>query len=144
MSEAPTQTRANAEKVRRAYARWEASKGVDADSFLELLADDVVMRSLLNPPELHPLAQERVGKEFARDYLESLALNLEMIAFPTEEVVAEGDTVVWIGSCHWRDRKTGAEANTPKADVWHFQGGLAVSVMEYFDTLGFARLNNLV
>jgi ketosteroid isomerase-like protein len=135
---------ANAEKVRRAYARWEASKGVDADGFLELLADDVVMRSLLNPPELHPLAQERVGKEFARDYLESLALHLEMIAFPTEQVVAEGDTVVWIGSCHWRDRKTGADANTPKADVWRFRDGLAVSVMEYFDTLGFARLNKLV
>lgn len=144
MNEAPTQTRANAGKVRRAYARWEASRGADADAFLELLADDVVMRSLLSPPDLHPLAQERVGKEFARDYLESLALNLEMIAFPTGEVVAEGDTVVWIGSCHWRDRKTGAEANTPKADVWHFRDGKAVSVMEYFDTLGFARLNKLL
>ncbi|MES2443617.1 MAG: nuclear transport factor 2 family protein [Pseudomonadota bacterium] len=135
---------ANADRVRRAYARWEASRGVDADAFLELLADDVVMRSLLNPPDLHPLAQERVGKEFARDYLESLALNLEMLAFPTEEVVAQGDTVVWIGSCRWRDRKTGAEADTPKADVWHFRGGKAVSVMEFFDTLGFARLNRLV
>jgi ketosteroid isomerase-like protein len=137
-------TQANADKVRRAYARWEASRGVDADGFLEILAEDVVMRSLLGPPDLHPLAQDRVGREFARDYLESLALNLEMVAFPTEQVVAEGDTVVWIGSCHWRDRKTGAEANTPKADVWRFEDGLAVSVMEYFDTLGFARLNKLV
>lgn len=138
------ETQANAEKIRRAYARWEASRGADAEGLLDLLADDVVMRSLLGPPELHPLAQDRVGKEFARDYLESLALNLEMIAFPTKQVVAEGDTVVWIGGCHWRDRKTGAEASTPKADVWHFRDGKAVSVMEYFDTLGFARLNRLV
>jgi uncharacterized protein len=138
-------SQANADKVRRAYARWEASRGVDADGFLEILAEDVVMRSLLNPPDLHPMAQDRVGKEFARDYLESLALNLEMVAFPTDQVVAEGDTVVWIGSCHWRDRKSGAEANTPKVDVWRFgSDGLAVSVMEYFDTLGFARLNKLV
>jgi len=139
-----SEAQANAAKVRQAYARWEASRGADANGFLDVLADDVVMRSVLGPPELHPLAQDRVGKEFARDYLESLALNLEMIAFPTEEVVAEGDTVVWIGSCHWRDPKTGAEANTPKADIWHFRDGLAVSVMEFFDTLGFARLNRLV
>jgi ketosteroid isomerase-like protein len=139
-----SQAQSNADKVRGAYARWESSRGGDADAFLELLADDVVMRSLLGPPELHPLAQARVGKEFARDYLESLALNLEMIAFPTEEVVAEGDTVVWIGSCHWRDPRTGLEAKTPKADIWRFRDGKAVSVMEYFDTLGFARLNRLV
>lgn len=137
-------TQANADKVRRAYARWEASKGVDADAFVEILAEDVVMRSVLGPPDLHPLAQDRVGREFARDYLESLALNLEMISFPTEEVVAEGDTVVWIGSCHWRDRKSGVDSNTPKADIWHFRDGKAVSVMEFFDTLGFARLNKLV
>jgi len=139
-----SEAQANADKVRQAYARWEASKGADANGFLDVLADDVVMRSVLGPPDLHPLAQDRVGKEFARDYLESLALNLEMIAFPTEQVVAEGDTVVWIGSCHWRDPKTGAEANTPKADIWHFRDGLAVSVMEFFDTLGFARLNRLI
>lgn len=140
MSEAQT----NADRVRRAYARWEASKGADAEVFIEMLADDVVMRSLLSPPDLHPLAQDRVGKEFARDYLESLALNLEMLAFPTEEVVAQGDIVVWIGSCHWRDRQTGLEAQTPKADIWHFRDGKAVSVMEMFDTLGFARLNRLL
>jgi ketosteroid isomerase-like protein len=139
-----SQAQANADKVRHAYARWEASRGADANGFLDALADDVVMRSILSPPELHPLAQDRVGKEFARDYLESLALNLEMIAFPTDQIVAQGDTVVWIGSCHWRDPKTGVEANTPKADVWQFRDGLAVSVMEFFDTLGFARLNKLV
>lgn len=135
---------ANAEKVRQAYARWEASKGADANGFLDVLADDVVMRSVLGPPDLHPLAQDRVGKEFARDYLELLVLNLEMVAFPTEQIVAEGDTVVWVGSCHWRDPRTGMEANTPKADIWRFRDGLAVSVMEFFDTLGFARLNKLV
>jgi len=137
-------TQTQAEQVRRAYARWDESKGADADGFLDLLADDVVMRTALDPPELHPLAQDRVGIEHARDYLVSLALNLQMIAFPTEEVVAQGDTVVWIGSCHWRDAKSGKEANTPKVDIWHFRNGKAVSVMEMFDTLGFARLNGLV
>jgi hypothetical protein len=138
------QTQINAEKIRSAYARWEESKGSDPDGFLDLMADDVVLRTLLGPAEFHPLAEDRVGIAFAREYLISLALNLEMISFPTEEVVAQGDTVVWIGSCHWRDRKTGAEARTPKADIWRFRDGRAVEAMEMFDTLGFARLNGLL
>ena len=138
------QTESNAEKIRSAYARWEASKGSDPDGLLELMADDIVLRTLLGPDEPHPMAQDRVGVDFAREYLISLALNLEMVAFPTEEVVAQGDTVVWIGSCAWRDRKTGAEARTPKADIWRFRDGKAVEAMEMFDTLGFARLNGLL
>jgi ketosteroid isomerase-like protein len=134
-----------AERVRHAYARWAESKGADAEPLLALLGEHSVMRTLLAPPELHPLAQDRVGVEFARDYVESLVLNLEMVEFPTEEVVATGDTVVWIGSCRWRNPRTGEEIGSPKADIWRFGAdGKAVSVMEMFDTLGFARLNKLV
>ncbi len=127
-----------------AYAQWHATRGASNELFLTLMAEDVEMRTLLDPPELHPMAQTRIGIEHARDYLESLALNLEMIEFPTEEIVAQGNTVVWIGSCHWRDPRTGLEARTPKADIWHFHEGKAVRVMEMFDTLGFARFSRLV
>jgi ketosteroid isomerase-like protein len=132
------------ELLAQAYARWEESKGADAEPFLALMAEDVSLKTALNPPELHPLAQERIGLEYARDYLTSLALNLEMVSFPTERIVAEGDTLVWIGSCCWRNRRTGGEAFTPKVDVWRFRDGKAVSVLEMFDTLGFARLNQLI
>lgn len=127
-----------------AYARWEESKGADAEPLLALMAEQVSLRTSLHPPELHPLAQERIGLEYARDYLTSLALNLEMVSFPTEEIVAQGETLVWIGSCCWRNRRTGEEAFTPKVDVWRFRGGKAASVLEMFDTLGFARLNGLL
>jgi uncharacterized protein len=139
-----SQTQANADRVRHAYAQWHATRGASPEAFLDMMADDVRMRTVLSPPELHPLAHERSGIENARDYLVSLVLNLEMIEFPTEEVVAERDTVVWIGSCRWRDRKTGEETGTAKVDIWHFEDGKAVSVMEMFDTLGFAKLNGLV
>ena len=139
MNEAPPPV----DRIRHAYRRWHETRGVSADLFLDLMAPDISMRTLLNPPELHPLAQERVGIEHARDYLDSLVLNLEMVEFPTEEVVAEGNTVVWIGSCHWRCPRTGREAKTPKVDIWRFRDGKAVSVMEMFDTIGFARVNSL-
>ncbi|MEI9927667.1 MAG: nuclear transport factor 2 family protein [Sphingomonas sp.] len=132
------------DRLRHAYQQWHETKGASSDLFLDLLADEIVMRTVLNPAEPHPMAQERIGIEHARDYLDSLVLNLEMLEFPTEEIVAQGDTVVWIGSCHWRDPRSGREARTAKADIWRFRDGKAVSVMEMFDTLGFARLNQLV
>ncbi|MBX3563087.1 MAG: nuclear transport factor 2 family protein [Sphingomonas sp.] len=140
MGAAPT----NAERIRQAYARWAETKGESADLFVDMLADDVVMTTALDPSEPHPLAQARKGKQFASDYLESLALNLTMLDYPTEEVIDGGDTVVWIGSCHWRDRASGREAHTPKVDIWRFEGGKAVSVLEMFDTLGFARFNRMI
>jgi ketosteroid isomerase-like protein len=90
------------------------------------------------------MAQERIGIDSAREYLVSLVLNLEMVEFPTEEIVTQGNTVVWIGSCHWRDPASGREAKSAKADIWHFRDGKAVSVMEMFDTIGFAHLNRLL
>jgi len=139
MSETPPPVAALA----HAYAQWNATRGASGDLFLDLMAPDISMRTLLNPPELHPLAQERIGIENARGYLDSLVLNLEMVEFPTEEIVAQGNTVVWIGSCHWRCPRTGREAKTAKVDVWRFADGRAVSVMEMFDTIGFARINSL-
>jgi ketosteroid isomerase-like protein len=139
-----SQTQANAERIRNAYAQWNATKGASPEAFLDLMAEDVRMKTNLAPPELHPLAHERTGIENARDYLVSLVLHLEMIDFPTEEIVAQGDTVVWIGSCAWRDRKTGEETDTRKVDVWRFKDGKVVDVLEMFDTLGFARLNGLL
>lgn len=139
-----SQTQANADKVRHAYALWNDTRGASPEAFLDMMAEDVRMNTVLDPPELHPLAHERVGIENARDYLVSLVLHLEMIEFPTEEIVAQGDTVVWIGSCTWRDRKTGVETRTKKVDILHFSDGKVVSVLEMFDTLGFARLNGLI
>jgi ketosteroid isomerase-like protein len=137
-------TRTTVDRVRHAYEQWHETKGQSAELFLDLLHEDVRMRSVLNPPELHPLADARIGIDLAREYLTSLTVNMEMIDFPTHQVIVDGDTIVWVGSCRWRDRKTGREAATPKVDIWHFRDGKCVSLMEMFDTLGFARLNGLV
>lgn len=132
------------DRLAHAYRRWHETRGASAALFLELMDESISMRTLLNPPELHPMAQERIGLAHARDYLDSLVLNLEMLAFPTEEIVAQGNTVVWIGRCHWRDPRNGRESDTAKVDIWRFRDGKAVSVMEMFDTLGFARLAGLL
>ncbi len=67
-----------------------------------------------------------------------------MIDFPQERIVAEGDTIVWIGRCAWRHRRTGQELDTPKIDVWTFRDGKAVRYFEMFDSLAFVRTAGLI
>ena len=134
-----TSTVSNGERVRAAYEHWEQSRGGDPEPFLALVGEDFTMASVLDPPDLHELARDHVGLDRVRDYFAALDADWEMIDFPTEQVVEQGDTVVWIGRCSWRNRHTGAVAATPKVDIWTFRDGRAVRMFVMFDTLAFVR-----
>ena len=129
----------NADLVRAAYEHWEESLGSDPEPFLALVAEDFTMASVLDPPDLHELAKDHYGLDRVRDYFAALHADWEMIDFPTEQVVEQDDTVVWIGRCTWRHRHTGRLATTPKVDIWTFRDGRAVRMFEMFDTLAFVR-----
>jgi ketosteroid isomerase-like protein len=135
MTDAPS----NGDLIRAAYQHWEESLGSDPEPFFALVSEDFAMASVLNPPDLHELARDRSGLDRVRDYFAALDAEWEMIDFPTEQVVEQGDTVVWIGRCTWRNRHTGVVATTPKVDIWTFREGRAVRMFEMFDTLAFAR-----
>jgi len=132
-------TTSNAARVRAAYEQWHISRGRDPVPFFALADDGIEMGSVLDPPELNNLARCHRGIQRMRDYFTALAAEWEMIEFPTEQVVEQGDTVVWIGRCVWRNRHTGVTVATPKVDIWTFREGKAVRFFEMFDTLGFAR-----
>ena len=129
----------NGDLVRKAYEQWEQNLGSDPEPFLKLVSDDFVMSSVLDPPDLHELARDHFGLDRVRDYFAALAADWEMIDFPTERVVEQNDTVVWIGRCTWRNRHTGRLATTPKVDIWTFADGRAVRMFEMYDTLAFVR-----
>ena len=135
MSDTPT----NAELVRTAYEHWERSLGSDPEPFFALVAEDFEMASALDPPDLHELACDHCGLDRVRDYFAALDADWEMVDFTTEQVIEQGDTVVWIGNCTWRNRHTGSVAATPKVDIWTFRDGQAVRMFEMFDTLAFVR-----
>ena len=134
-----TNASSNAELIRAAYAHWEQSEGHDPEPFFALVAEDFTMASVLDPPDLHELARDHYGLDRVREYFTALETDWEMIEFPTEQVVGQDDTVVWIGRCTWRNRHTGSVAATPKVDIWTFRDGRAVRMFEIYDTLGFAR-----
>jgi len=132
------------DQLKSAYDNWRRTKGGNLDEVLNLFDDQIEMHSVLEPGVKHELARVQTSREDTKKYFRELLDNWEMIDFPTEKVLADGDTVVWIGRCHWRNKKDGKEIDTPKIDVWTFQNGKAVRFFEMFDSLGFARAANLL
>ena len=132
------------DRVTKAYQSWRESRGCNVDEVIDLMADEIEMRSVLDPELPDDLAADRKTREEARDYFQILSRDWEMIDYPQEKIVADGDTIVWIGRCHWRHRPSGREINSPKIDVWTFRDGKAVSFFEMFDSLGFASTTGLI
>ena len=132
----------NVAALERLYRKWSDSKGGVADEVLDLLDDRVEMRSILAPELPSELAGSHVSKQQAADYFAALSREWEMIYFDVYQFIADGEhgeDVVMIGRCAWRHRETGAEVDTPKVDIWHFEYGRATRFMELFDSLAFAR-----
>jgi ketosteroid isomerase-like protein len=132
------------DQVTEAYRTWRESRGSNVDEVIEMMADEIEMRSVLDPGLPDDLAADRKTRDEARQYFEILTRDWEMIDYPQEKIVADEDTVVWIGRCHWRHKPTGREINSPKVDIWTFRDGKAVKFMEMFDSLGFASTTGLI
>ena len=127
------------DRLRDAYSEWSDSKGMSVDHWLDILGDEIEMRSVLSPDLPDDLAAHRVSKPAAVEYFATLARDWEMISFEADRFVADEDDVVMIGRCAWRNRATGKIVDTPKVDIWHFENGRAVTFLEMFDSLAFMR-----
>ena len=132
------------DELKDAYKNWRETKGGNLDQVLGLFDEQIEMHSVLEPDVRHELARVQRSREDTKNYFRELLDNWEMIDFPTEKIVADGDTVVWIGRCHWRNKHGGKEMDMPKIDVWTFHNGKAVRFFEIFDSLGFARAASLI
>jgi uncharacterized protein len=128
-----------AQRLKQAYASWSDSKGHSSAQWLELLGDEIEMRSVLAPDLPDDLAALRRTKSGAMEYFQTLARDWEMITFDCDRFVDGGDDVVMIGRCAWRNRATGRIVDTPKVDIWHFENGRAITFLEMFDSLAFMR-----
>jgi ketosteroid isomerase-like protein len=121
------------------YKRWGETKGGNVDEILNLLADDVVWRSIANG--LHGLnfAKEPLTKPNVRSYFENLSKDWELVFFDVERMIAQNHTVVVVAECSFRHRRTGKSFMSPKVDIWDFKRGKVVGFFEYFDTASAIR-----
>jgi uncharacterized protein len=124
----------NVGKLRRAYQLWHDTRGSSAQHWLDLMADNVRMRSLTAGAPGMDFTKANHGKAEAAQYFAGLSADWEMIHFTPAEFIAQGDRVVVLSTCAFRHRKTGKVAESPKADVFRFRDGRIVEFFEFFDT----------
>jgi ketosteroid isomerase-like protein len=120
--------------LKDAYRQWHESKGGSVQVWLDLMTDDVKVRSLAagRPSASFTVAAD--SKEQFKRYFEGLLADWEMINYKTGTFIAEGDRVAMLGSTSWRHRKTGRVVDTPKADFWTFREGKIADFRELYDT----------
>ena len=124
----------NVGKLRRAYQLWHDTRGGSAQHWLDLMADDVVMRSITAGAPGMDFTRANDGKAEAARYFAGLAADWEMIHFTPEEYVAQGDRVVVLSRVAFRYRRTGRVVESPKADVFRFHNGQIIEFFEFFDS----------
>lgn len=55
-------------------------------------------------------------------------------------LVAEGDTVVAVGNCTWKQKSTGEPASVKMVHVWTMDRGKAVGFLQHIDTVRVREL----
>ncbi|MBN9119642.1 MAG: nuclear transport factor 2 family protein [Planctomycetes bacterium] len=101
---------------------------------MDLMADDIEMRSVADGAPGMEFSAPRKGKGTVQGYFTALAADWELIYYTVDEFLVDGDRVATFGRCAFRNRKTGKTAETAVANRWRFRDGLAVEFYELYDT----------
>jgi ketosteroid isomerase-like protein len=124
----------NVEILREAYRRWADSKGMDADCWLDLVGDRVMLGSLAAGAPGMEFTRHRSDRAGVVAYLEGMLKAWEMLSYEISEYIDQGDRVVALGVAEFRDRSTGKAFTTVKADIFRFENGSIVEFFEFYDT----------
>ena len=128
-------TATNKEIITQAYASFAAG---DVPAALAAFADDIRWVE----PEGYPIAGTYVGPQ---GVLEGVFMRLGEIgdhfAVVPEQFVADGDTVVALGTLTWKHKDTGAPASVKMAHVWTFRDGKATTFQQHTDTVMVRELS---
>ncbi len=126
---------ANKDIIEGAYASF--AKG-DVPAALGVMADDIHWTEA----DGFPLAGTYVGPQAV---LEGVFMRLGEIgddfAVMPEHFVADGDTVIALGSYGWRQKSSGEPAVVKMVHVWTVNGGKAVAFQQHVDTLRVRELS---
>jgi ketosteroid isomerase-like protein len=125
----------NQEIVENAYASFATG---DVPAALGVMADDIQWTEA----DGFPLAGTYVGPQAV---LEGVFMRLGEIgddfAAVPEQFVADGDTVVALGSYRWNHKRSGEPADVKMVHVWTLKGGKVVAFQQHVDTVRVRELS---
>jgi uncharacterized protein len=125
----------NKEIVEGAYASF--ARG-DIPAALGAMTDDISWTEA----DGFPLAGTYIGPQAV---LEGVFMRLgeigESFAVVPEQFVADGDTVVVLGTYTWKHKTSGEPAEVKMAHVWTLDGGRAATFQQHVDTVKVRELS---
>jgi ketosteroid isomerase-like protein len=124
----------NVKTLKKLYAQWHKTRGGSAESFIEILAPNVLWGSLSAGADPIAFTKTRKSREEVRDYFRGLASGFTMNYYDVKEYVAGGPYVLVLSDISFTNNKTGKTFVSPKADLWRFARGKATEFYEYYDT----------
>ena len=124
----------NVEALRGAYEAWIQSRGRSVEEWIKIASPEIALRSLADEHDDGRFGAVPAGHAGLRKYLTDLVTHWIMESYDVDRFIAEGDEVVAVVSTAWRNRVTNKRVACPMVDVWTFKDGLAIAVLELFDT----------
>lgn len=129
-----SQEDAQVNSLKEAYKKWHDTKAGSVDHWLNLMTDDIQFRSLAAGAANMEFTRMSTCKDEVKQYFSQLTSQWEMIHYTIQEYISQGNRVVALGNCSFRNRQTGKILDTPKADFHKFRGGKICEFFEFYDT----------
>lgn len=124
----------NVDTLRRCYDRWSETRGRSIEDWLEIVGPKFRTRSAAGHHVEGRLDGLPAGPDGLRTYLQALVNTWIMERHDVERFIADGDQVAAVIRAVWRNRETNKRIATDVVDLWVFDNGKAVSMLELFDT----------
>ena len=124
----------NLSTLKNAYRMWDESKADSVEHWMNLIADDVCWKSLGDGADGLEFSQACNCKHDVERYFSKLAAEWEMLHYTVDEFISQGDRIVVLCRCGWRNKRTGKVVETPKADIIRMRDGKIVEFSEFYDT----------
>lgn len=124
----------NAELIRSAFARWQASRGRDVSIWWEIFADNISFRSAARGREPAGFTRSVDRKSAMLRYFDFICLEMEMLDYQIETVIDAGSRVMVVANARWRMRRTGRILRLRSAKVFWFEAGKVVRLENFYDS----------
>src|SRR5258708_7174410 len=118
----------NVQAVKEIYSAF--GRG-DVKAITDQLTDDVAWILHLDP--IVPWSGDYSGKDRVPKFFENIYNSVSVESFEPLEYLAQGDTVVSIGTFGCRSNETGKAGNTRWVFIWRFTNGKVSSYEQFHD-----------
>ena len=120
--------------LKDAYDRWAESKGDSVDHWTAIFAENIKFGSLAQGGYGAAYLTAYQSRDQLAQYFAGLKRDWEMLEYVTEHFVAQGDRVVMLGRCSWRNRthrQGGGDAEGGFLALCRRQGGRVLRVLRH-------------